>query len=133
MGNLTRDPEMKTTTSTEVVNFSIAVNKEGSGGREKETYFFDCTAFGKTANFVGSYMHKGSRVLVEFSLKQDRWNDKETGAKRYKVSLICNKVTALDKKSDQSDTVQYEPVHSEQVVSEEIPFSEQVVSEEIPF
>lgn len=127
MGNLTRDPEAKSTTSTEVSNFSIAVNKEKTGG-EKETYFFDCTAFGKTANFVNSYMKKGSRVFVEYSLKQDRWDDKATGAKRYKVSLICNKVTGLDKKSDQQDTDGHEypddkpSKYSAPVPDSEIPF-----------
>jgi len=119
MGNLTRDPESK----GEVALFSIAVNKEGA---EKKVYYFDCVTFKKSAEFVLNYMKKGSRVLVEYSLEQSRWADKETGKGREKVKLICNKVTSLDKKSDQSEhsDMKADPSDFVEVVSaDEIPFS----------
>lgn len=124
MGNLTRDPEQREGSGTEISTFSLAVNKEASGGREKETYFLDCTSFGKTANFVNRYLHKGSKIVVEGSIRQERWADKETGKQRSKISFIANKVTSLDRKSDQSDT------HPE---AKEEPFQPPVDEGDIPF
>lgn len=95
MGNLTRDPEIKYTTSGKAVaSFSIAIN---SGTKEKpQVDYFDCEAWDKTAELCSQYLAKGSGVFIEGRLKQDRWED-ERGQKRSRVKIVCNSVQFLGK------------------------------------
>ena len=78
-GRLTRDPELKTgSTGTEYAKFTVAVDRRGS--KEKQTDFFDCTAFGKTAVAINTYMTKGREILVEGRMESSK-SDKD-GVKR---------------------------------------------------
>lgn len=94
-GNLARDPELRYTPSgTAVVDFGIGVNrkwKTESGELKEECSFFDCTAFGRTAENINEYFKKGSPILLEARLKQETWEDKTDGRKRSKVKLIVEK------------------------------------------
>lgn len=67
MGRLTKEPEARnTTTGTAVATFTLAVNRKfNKPNEEKQSDFFNCTAFGKTAEFVSKYFKKGGQVLVE--------------------------------------------------------------------
>jgi single-strand DNA-binding protein len=122
LGNITKDPECKFITGgKEISNFSIAYNKVTKG--TKETYYFDCTAFEKQANFINTYLKKGARVIVEGSLRQEKWDDKTTGQKRTKISVVVSRCVSLDKKSDSTDeTTHPEPEHVPAVDEGEIPF-----------
>jgi single-strand DNA-binding protein len=83
MGRLTRDPEQRTTTSGKTIaSFSIAVDR---GGESDQADFFDITAWEKLGELVVQYLAKGRRVLVQGRLRQDSWDDKETGKKRSRV------------------------------------------------
>lgn len=94
MGRLTRDPEQRTTTSGKTIaNFSIAVDR---GGQDDQADFFDVTAWEKLGELVVQYLGKGRRVLVQGRLRQDSWDDKETGKKRSKVEVVATDVTFLD-------------------------------------
>lgn len=63
-GRTGRDPEVKTTPSgSKVVSFSIAIDKRGKDG-QKETTWANCTAWGKTADFVQQYVKKGSAIEI---------------------------------------------------------------------
>lgn len=94
MGRLTRDPEQRTTTTGKViVSFSIAVDR---GGQEDAADFFDVTAWEKLGELVMQYLGKGRRVLVQGRLRQDSWDDKETGKKRSRVEVTATDVTFLD-------------------------------------
>lgn len=94
MGRLTRDPEQRTTTSGKTIaNFSIAVDR---GGQDDQADFFDVTAWEKLGELVVQYLAKGRRVLVQGRLRQDSWDDKETGKKRSKVEVVATDVTFLD-------------------------------------
>ncbi len=94
MGRLTRDPEQRTTPSGKtVVRFSIAVDRQGS---EDATDFFDVTAWEKLGELVTQYLGKGRRVLVQGRLRQDSWDDKESGKKRSRVEVVASDVTFLD-------------------------------------
>jgi single-strand DNA-binding protein len=98
MGRLTRDPEQRTTTSGKTIaNFSIAVDR---GGESDEADFFDITAWEKLGELVVQYLAKGRRVLVQGRLRQDSWDDKETGKKRSRVEVTATDVTFLDGPSD---------------------------------
>jgi single-strand DNA-binding protein len=92
MGNLTRDPETKTTTSGQsVTNFSLAVNRtwKGADGQQNEDVsYIDCVAWGKPGEIIAQYLGKGRAVLVSGRLDQRSWEDKETGGKRSKIEVV---------------------------------------------
>jgi single-strand DNA-binding protein len=94
MGRLTRDPEVRTTsTGKTITSFSIAVDR---GGQEDAADFFDVTAWEKLGELVSQYLSKGRRCLVQGRLRQDSWDDKETGKKRTRVEVVATDVTFLD-------------------------------------
>jgi single-strand DNA-binding protein len=98
MGRLTRDPEVRTTsTGKTITSFSIAVDR---GGQDDQADFFDVTAWEKLGELVSQYLSKGRRCLVQGRLRQDSWDDKETGKKRSKVEVVATDVTFLDGPSD---------------------------------
>lgn len=94
MGRLTRDPETRTTPSGKTIaSFSLAVDR---GGQDDATDFFEITAWEKLGELVSQYLSKGRRCLVQGRLRQDSWDDKETGKKRSKVEVVATDVTFLD-------------------------------------
>ena len=104
MGRLTRDPEQRTTnTGKIIVSFSIAVDRFG---QDDSADFFDITAWEKLGELVVQYLTKGRRVLVQGRLRQDSWEDKETGKKRSRVEVTATDVTFLDGPSDSTKTSQ---------------------------
>lgn len=98
MGRLTRDPEQRSTSSGKTIaSFSIAVDR---GGDSDAADFFEVTAWEKLGELVVQYLAKGRRVLVQGRLRQDSWDDKETGKKRSRVEVTATDVTFLDGPSD---------------------------------
>jgi len=98
LGRLTRDPEQRTTsTGKTIASFSIAVDR---GGESDSADFFDVTAWEKLGELVIQYLAKGRRVLVQGRLRQDSWDDKETGKKRSRIEVTATDVTFLDGPSD---------------------------------
>jgi single-strand DNA-binding protein len=94
MGRLTRDPETRTTPSGKTIaSFSLAVDR---AGQDDQADFFDVTAWEKLGELVAQYLSKGRRCLVQGRLRQDSWDDKETGKKRTKVEIVATDVTFLD-------------------------------------
>ena len=94
MGRLTRDPEQRTTTSGRtVVSFSIAVDRQT---QDDQADFFDVTAWEKLGELVMQYLSKGRRVLVQGRLRQDSWEDRETGKRRSRIEVVASDVTFLD-------------------------------------
>lgn len=94
-GNLTRDPELKFTQGgSSIANFSVAVNrkwKDPAGNEKEEVAFIEVTAFGKTAETIAQYFKKGRPILLEGRLKQDTWDDKQTGQKRSKLYVVLER------------------------------------------
>jgi len=92
MGNLTRDPESRTTPNGQnVTNFSLAVNRswrDQSGQTQEQVSYIDCVAWGKAGEIMQQYLTKGSAVLVSGRLEQRSWDDKDSGQKRSKVEVI---------------------------------------------
>lgn len=90
LGNLTRDPELRVTpTGKGVAEFAIAVNRRISADKE-EVLFLDCVAWEKRADAIAKYFTKGKPILVEGSLRQERWEDKNTQEKRSRLRLIVD-------------------------------------------
>lgn len=106
LGRLTRDPELRYMPSgSPICDFGLAVGRKWSkdGQMQKETSFFDVTAFGKTAELVSQYLSKGSQALIEGRLKQDRWQAKD-GGNRSKVKVIVNRVTFIGGKPKREES-----------------------------
>lgn len=100
LGRLTRDPEQRTTPlGRTVVSFSIAVDR---AGQDDQADFFDVTAWEKLGELVMQYLSKGRRVLVQGRLRQDSWDDKETGKRRSRIEVTATDVTFLDAPSGDS-------------------------------
>lgn len=110
MGRLTRDPEMRTTTTGKTIaSFSLAVDR---GGQDDQADFFDVTAWEKLGELVNQYLTKGRRCLVQGRLRQDSWDDKETGKKRSRIEVVATDVTFLDGPSDSASSASNAPQSS---------------------
>ncbi|MBQ1540131.1 single-stranded DNA-binding protein [Candidatus Saccharibacteria bacterium] len=91
-GNLTRDPELRTTANgSTVCGFSVAVNrvyKDSSGEQKEDVSYIDCSAWGRLGEMISQYAKKGSGVLVSGRLDQRSWEDKTDGKKRSRVEIV---------------------------------------------
>ena len=102
MGRLTRDPELRYTQSnTPVANFTLAVDRDGSGrdGGEKKTDFIDCIAWRNTAEFVSKHFTKGRMAVVAGSLQSRKWQDRD-GNNRTSWEVNAESVYFADSKRD---------------------------------
>jgi single-strand DNA-binding protein len=98
MGRLTRDPEMRTTTTGKTIaSFSLAVDRQT---QDDQADFFDVTAWEKLGELANQYLSKGRRCLVQGRLRQDSWDDKETGKKRSRIEVVATDITFLDGPQD---------------------------------
>lgn len=92
IGNLTRHPELKVTPKgSSICTFGLAVNrtfKDGSGQQREETTFVDVQAWGRQGEVISKYTEKGRPLFVEGRLRFDGWEDKNTGQKRSKLSVV---------------------------------------------
>lgn len=92
IGNLTRDPEVKTLPKgTAVCNISMAVNrrwKNEAGDDKEDVYFADCKAFGKQAETIGQWVKKGHPLMIEGRLTREEWDDKKTGEKKSATRIM---------------------------------------------
>ncbi len=90
MGNLTRDPELRTTPNGQTVcSFSLAVNrtwKNAQGEQQEAVDYVDCNIWAKPAEIINQYMRKGSGILVSGRLQQRSWE--QEGQKRSKVEVV---------------------------------------------
>ncbi|MEB7824957.1 single-stranded DNA-binding protein [Staphylococcus chromogenes] len=123
-GRITKDLELKPAGQTQVTNFSMAVDNPF---KKDDASFFDIVAFGKTAELLNNYCGKGSKILIEGNLKQDRFQDKE-GNNRSVVRVIANRVEFLDSKGQsnnqpkQQAQPQDNPFDNNADFEEELPF-----------
>ncbi|WP_294377746.1 single-stranded DNA-binding protein [uncultured Clostridium sp.] len=108
IGRMTKDPELRYLpgSGTAVTSFSIAV--DDGFGDNKKTYFFNVVVFGKSAEAVANYTHKGSKVAVMGKLTTRTW-DAQDGTKRYATEIVADNfggIEFLDNKSDNQNSSQ---------------------------
>jgi single-strand DNA-binding protein len=96
IGRLTKDPETRTAGQTIVCDITIAVGGKPDKSGKDNASFFDVTAWGKLADFIGQYLTKGARVCISGRLEQQRWE--KDGQKRSKIIIVADRVQALDGK-----------------------------------
>lgn len=100
VGNLTADPELKTTPNgVSVTRFSIAVNRRARSGEQAQTDFFNIVAWRQTAEFISRFFTKGRPILISGQLQNNNWTD-NNGVKHYSVEVVADEVTFVDRKSD---------------------------------
>ncbi len=102
MGNLTKDPEIKSTPSGKsVCSMSIANNRifTKNGQRATEVSYFDVEVWGQAAENCAKYLKKGSGIIVEGRLKQDRWE--KDGKTQSRVRISANSVHFMPKRADE--------------------------------
>lgn len=106
IGNLTRDPELKSTTSGQsIVTFGLATNRQWTtSSREKRSSaeFHECVAWAKLAEICRERLHKGMLVYVEGYLKTRSW-DMEDGTRRFRTEIVLQDMIILEKRADGSD------------------------------
>ena len=97
VGNLGRDPEIRSTPSGQnVANFSVATTrrwKDRDGNRQEKTEWHNIVAWGKQAEIAGQYLTKGKQVFVEGRLETRSWE--KDGQKHYRTEVICDQFTML--------------------------------------
>lgn len=101
MGRLTRDPEVRYSQGANpmaIARFSIAVDRRFKRQGEPEADFFNCTAFGKQAEFVEKYLKKGTKMVVVGRLQNDTYTNKE-GQKVYAVNVMVEELEFAESKS----------------------------------
>ena len=101
-GNLTRDPELRTTPNgRSVCTVGVAVNERQKRGEEwvDVVNYFDVTVWGQQAEYVAKYFRKGAPVVVGGTLQQRRWEAAD-GTKREKVEVKARYIQTMGKSDD---------------------------------
>jgi single-strand DNA-binding protein len=95
IGNLTRDPEMKSLPSgIQVTSFGVATNrvwKDKNGAKQESADFHNIVVFGRQAETVAQYLRKGSSVLIEGRMQTRSW-DGPDGKKNYRTEIVADRV-----------------------------------------
>ena len=102
MGRLTRDPELRSTTSgTPVASFTLAVDRDFAArdSGERQTDFIDIVAWRQTGEFASKYFRKGQLVAVQGRLQSRKWEDKE-GKKRVSYEIVADRVHFAESKKE---------------------------------
>lgn len=106
-GNLTRDPELRSTASgLPVLGFGVAVNdrrkNQQTGEWEDYPNFIDCTMFGTRAESLSRYLSKGTKVSVEGKLRWSQWE--RDGQKRSKIEVIVDELEFMSSRNSNNDS-----------------------------
>lgn len=132
-GNLTRDPELRSTQSgMDVMSFGVAVNdrRRNPQTNEWEDYpnFVDCTMFGNRARSLHQYLSKGTKVAIEGKLRWSQWE--RDGQKRSKLEVIVDEIEFMNSRPAASPAAAVDG--GQQYTVPEAPAVE-VADEDIPF
>ena len=145
IGNLTRDPESRTTPSGQTVtSFAVATSRswqDTSGERKEAVEYHDIVAWGKLGELVAKYMAKGRKVMVLGRLQTQSWE--KDGVKRSKTEIVASEVSFLDGRGDapsggdsspsESSQPSRGPAKSKDVVIEDLDSTSNINLDDIPF
>ena len=108
-GRLTDDPELKTTgKGISVVSFSIASKRDFVTKDGEETDFIDVVAWRGDADFISNYFKKGNLIIVEGSLRMEKWVDKKDGSPRVSYKIHADKAHFSESKKHNPETASSE-------------------------
>jgi single-strand DNA-binding protein len=142
IGNLTRDPELKSLPSgIRVASFSVATNrvwKDKNGVKQENVDYHNVVVFGRQAEIVGQYLKKGGSVLVEGRMQTRSWDD-ASGVKKYRTEIIADRIQFGPRRDgvpapygDKDSTPVAEDDHKKALDTIEYP-EEEINPEDIPF
>jgi len=139
IGNITQDPEVRTTPSgISVTSFGLATNlvwTDASGQKQEKAEFHNIVAWRKLAEIMGQYLHKGSKVYIEGRLQTRSWDD-QSGNKRYRTEVVVDNMIMLDRKGQNSGPSASEPSYAQPeppAASKPQSTEEEISVEDIPF
>lgn len=151
IGNLTRDPEIRTTpTGLTVASFAVATNlvwKDQQGQKQEKVEFHNVVAWRRLAEICGQYLRKGSKVYIEGRLQTRDWVGQDS-LKRYRTEIIAENMIMLDSRgaagagassrapmpTEEQPSSSNEPVIDiNEPVGEDNPSEEDIKVENIPF
>ena len=104
MGRLTKDPEVRYTqgqTPMAIASFSLAVDRKFKRENEPDADFFNCTAFGKVAEFVEKFLKKGTKVVCQGRMQNDNYKDKN-GNMVYAMKYMIDQIEFAESKGDKT-------------------------------
>jgi single-strand DNA-binding protein len=146
MGNLTRDPELRTTPSGQsVASFAVATNRswvDGGGERKEAVEYHEIVAWGKLGELANQYLGKGRKVMVIGRLQTQSWE--KDGVKRQRTEIVASDINFLDRPGEvgsgdftpaveTSNEPTKAPAKKKDVVIEDLGDDEPVNLDEIPF
>jgi single-strand DNA-binding protein len=123
MGRLVKDPEISSSASgTTFARYSIAVDRKYKSDNGPDADFFNCSSFGKQAEFVEKYLKKGTKVVVSGRLENNNYTNKE-GHKVYDVKIVVEDVEFAESKGSQTQQNTTNFLNVPEGLVEELPFS----------
>ena len=132
IGNLGRDPEVRVTQGGgKVATLNAATTeswKDKSGEKQENTEWHRLVVFGKGAEIVEKYLHKGSKVFFEGKLQTRKWTDKNN-QERYTTEIIVDNFKMLDSKNNgqhTSDDEVYETNQTPKPATQQVPFDDDI-------
>ena len=103
IGRLTKDTELKaTTTGVALVHFSVAVDRRS---QDQDADFFECIAFGKTAEFIAKFFLKGMKIAVVGRIQNNNYKDKN-GVTHYGNNIVVEEAEFCERKATQTEQPQ---------------------------
>lgn len=152
IGNLTRDPEFKTTpTGQSVVSFAVATNRawlDVNRQKQEKADFHNIVAWGKLAEICNQYLKKGRKVFIEGRIQTRDWQGQD-GVKRYRTEIVADNMIMLDRgnpagqyggegisagvmNQTMQSSQQYAPAEEIPTIQQEAP-AQPAAEEEVPF
>lgn len=131
IGNVTRDPEVRTTpTGQTVCSFGIATNQQwtdAQGVKQQRTEFHNIVAWGKLAEICGQYLGKGRKTYIEGRIQTREWEAPD-GQKRNRTEIVADNMIMLDRKDPSSQSVE----HKAQSVASDTPSAAPTPTSSLP-
>ncbi len=127
VGNLTRDPELRTTSSgISVATFTVAVSRRFKGqDGQQQADFISCVAWRATAEFVSKYFVKGSRIGIVGTI-QTRTYDDANGVRKYVTEIVCDEVEFVTSKAQNPGATAGQPAAVQQSASADELFADEL-------
>jgi len=124
-GRLTRDPEVRQANASTVARYSVAVDRKFKREGDPDADFFNCVAFGKSAEFADKYFRQGTKVIVIGRMQSDKYTNKDGNQVTAWNIVVNEQEFAESKKAGEDNTPKAEPkkdAYVEVAIDEDLPF-----------